>query len=150
MSLSEKDVLLLKIKVSKELENGILFDDNELILQLNEISDIEYQETIAIIFYNIQNFENLRNLEQIDKLQDFINKISYLKNNTQVLTAIDYLFLEVKLDSDTKENNIEFFKYYKIKENNSLRYYSLLSSIFIKYQLFNKLDELENIVKNLM
>nr|DAU68837.1 MAG TPA: hypothetical protein [Caudoviricetes sp.] len=32
MSLSEKDVLLLKIKVSKELENGILFDDNELIL----------------------------------------------------------------------------------------------------------------------
>ena len=73
----------------------------------------------------------------------------YLKNNIQVSTAIDYLFLEIKLDSDTKENNIEFFKNYKIKENNSLRYYSLLSSIFIKYQLFNKLDELENIIKNL-
>ena len=73
----------------------------------------------------------------------------FLKNNIQVSTAIDYLFLEVKLDSDTKENNIEFFKNYKIKENNSLRYYSLLSSIFIKYQLFNKLDELESIIKNL-
>ena len=149
MSLSEKDVLLLKIKVSKELEDGTLFDDNELISQLNEISDLENQETIAIIFYNIQNFEILRNLEQINKLQDFINKIDYLKNNIQVSTAVDYLFLEVKLDSDTKENNIEFFKNYKIKENNSLRYYSLLSSIFVKYQLFNKLDELENIIKNL-
>ena len=101
MSLSEKDVLLLKIKVSKELEDGTLFDDNELILQLNEISGLENQETIAIIFYNIQNFEILRNLEQINKLQDFINKIDYLKNNIQVSTAIDYLFLEVKLDSDT-------------------------------------------------
>lgn len=31
MSLSKKDVLLLKIKVSKELEDGTLFNDNELI-----------------------------------------------------------------------------------------------------------------------
>ena len=61
-----------------------------------------------------------------------------------------HLVSEEIVDLDTKENNIEFFKNYKIKENNSLRYYSLLSSIFIKYQLFNKLDELENIVKNLM
>ena len=102
MSLSEKDVLLLKIKVSKELEDGTLFDDNELISQLNEISGLENQESIAIIFYNIQNFESLRTLNQINKLQDFINKIDYLKNNIQVSTSIDYLFLEVKLDSDTK------------------------------------------------
>jgi len=31
MSPLEKDVLLLKIRVSKELEEGILFDDDELI-----------------------------------------------------------------------------------------------------------------------
>lgn len=147
MSLSEKDVLLLKIKVSKELEDGTLFDDNELILQLNEISDVEYQETIAVIFYNIQSFESLKSLEYINKLQDFINKIDYLKNNRRASTAIDYFFLETKLNLDTEENNIEFFNNYKIKENNSLRYYSILSSIFIKYKLFNRLDEIENIIK---
>jgi hypothetical protein len=45
--------------------------------------------------------------------------------------------------------NPVFFNNYQIKENNNLRYYSLLSSIFIRYKLFNKLDELENIVKNI-
>ena len=148
MSLSEKDVLLLKIKVSKELENGTLFDDNELISQLKEITDIEYQETIAIIFYNIQSFESLKSLDYINELQNFINKIDYLKNNRRVSTAIDYYFLETKLDLDTKENNIEFFSNYEIKENNFLRYYTILSSIFIKYKLFNRLDEIENIIKN--
>jgi len=55
----------------------------------------------------------------------------------------------VQADSDTIENNTVFFNNYQIKENNNLRYYSLLSSIFIRYKLFNKLDELENIVKNI-
>lgn len=81
-------------------------------------------------------------------MQNFINKIDYLKNNRRVSTAIDYYFLETKLDLDTKENNIEFFSNYKIKENNFLRYYTILSSIFIKYKLFNRLDEIENIIKN--
>lgn len=149
MSLSEKDVLLLKIKVSKELENGALFDDNELISQLNEVEGEVNQENIAIIFYNIQNFEFLHSLDKINKLQNFINKIDYLKNNVHIQTEIDYLFLEVQADSDTIENNTVFFNNYQIKENNNLRYYSLLSSIFIRYKLFNKLDELENIVKNI-
>lgn len=81
-------------------------------------------------------------------MQNFINKIDYLKNNRRVSTAIDYYFLETKLDLDTKENNIEFFSNYEIKENNFLRYYTILSSIFIKYKLFNRLDEIENIIKN--
>ena len=149
MSPLEKDVLLLKIRVSKELEEGILFDDDELISQLKEIEGEVNQENIAIIFYNIQNFEFLHSLNKINDLQNFINKIDYLKNNTHIQTEINYLFLEVKADSDTTENNIIFFNNYEIKKNNELRYYSLLSSIFIRYKLFNKLDELENIIKNI-
>lgn len=149
MVLTNEEVLLLKIKVAKTLENDTLFTDEELLSQLNTLEDDEQQEAICTIFYNIENFDNLHNLNTVISLQNFIDKISYLKLNSRVQSNVDYLFLELKSDNGTIEENKEYFSKYIIRQNNNLNYYSLLISIFIRYQLFDRLDEIENIIKSL-
>ena len=83
-----------------------------------------------------------------DPIADFLTRIR--NANQMCYSEVEIPASKLKIEIAKLLKNEGFISDYKIKENNSLRYYSLLSSIFIKYQLFNKLDELENIVKNLM
>lgn len=53
MILTDEEVLLLKIKVAKALEDSTLFANEELFSQLNGLEDNEQQESICTIFYNI-------------------------------------------------------------------------------------------------
>ena len=146
--LSDKEILYLQMDIINFLESPIMINVDqveEMAERANRVSE-DRQGNIVDLFTNI-GVERRFSAPEIEIVAGFVNLVNYLKDSEMMKTEFEIISIHYHLD-DEQSDKIEYFSNYKIVENNSFKYYSLLMQVFYKLQLFDRIDELKIIIDN--
>lgn len=146
--MTEYEVVALKAELAERIASNDFADIDDLIVRLNQVPETKTSYIIEL-FYNItaqgSQYIEARDNSWIDSIVALRDGVTYLKEWDSPL--IENIQLSYMADA---ENAKEYFAAYEIKDTHWPSYYGTLIQIFYKLQMFNRIDEVEEIVKEKM